>query len=234
MPGLLALLLTAGQLPVVRSVEFPAGVQATALTATVRIGNVARMSEGSGVILGREGTSVYILTAAHLVDKAQDQDLVITTFSADSYPNPDSAYRSGKVVAVAPGIRDLALVRILTSDRMPGSLSLCPPRDVPDGENIRALAVGCTDGEAPTALVDTIRGKRLVRRGAEGGTAYCWEVLGKHKGGRSGGPLVDRRGHLLGALSGTTRDRSYFCHTGEIRTFLRRSGYEWLARGDAR
>jgi len=234
MPGLFILLLTAGQLPVVRAAEFPAGLQATALTATVRIVNVPRRSEGSGVILGREGASVYILTAAHIVAKAQDQDLVITTFSADSYPNPDSAYRSGKVVAVAPGIRDLALVRILTNDRMPGSLPLCPSRDVPDGEDLRALAVGCTNGEAPTALVDTVRGKRLVRRGTEGGTAYCWEVAGKHKGGRSGGPLVDQRGHLLGVLSGTTRDRSYFCYTGEIRTFLMRSGYDWLARGDAR
>jgi hypothetical protein len=46
--------------------------------------------------------------------------------------------------------------------------------------------------------------------------------------GRSGGPLVDKRGLLIGVCSGVSKDKAYFCHIDEINAFLERNGFDWL------
>jgi S1-C subfamily serine protease len=225
----LVVALVAGQAPAARPADFPATVKLSSMKATVLVSNLSRTTEGSGVIIGRKGPAVYILTAHHVIDGAEG--LQIRTFPAGTLPDGAKDYRSAEVVAVEKGIRDLALLRLTTTDRMPGSLPLCPPAVVPADGGFQALAVGCGDGKPPTASVDRVIGKKLVRRGAKAEAAYCWEVERKHGSGRSGGPLVSARGYLLGVLSGTNRGKSYFCHTGEIHAFLKRSGYQSLAEG---
>jgi len=220
------LLLLPGQIETVDSPTFSKELQTDAVTATVRVVNLSKQTEGSGVVIGRKGSFVYILTAYHLVDRANR--LEVTTFSATSYPKPWKVYRSVRLVAKADDMRDLALLRIVTDDPMPGSLSLCPARLVPDGMGFKALTVGCARGEAPTCLVDEVNGKKLVRRQAADKPAYFWEVDRKQRGGRSGGPLVDRRGYLLGVCSGTNKEKSYFCHADDVRAFLKGSGFDWL------
>jgi hypothetical protein len=105
---------------------------------------------------------------------------------------------------------------------------LCPARLVPAGKDFEALTVGCSEGEAPTCLVDVVAGKRFVRRGAAAKPVPLWEVDRRHLGGRSGGPLVSKAGHLLGVCSGTSKEKTYFCHTEEIRAFLKESGLDSL------
>jgi len=215
-----------GQLETVESPPFSKELQTNAVLATVRVVNLSRDSEGSGVILGRKGAFVYVLTADHVVEKADH--LEVATFSASSYPKPRKVYRSVRVVARAGDTRDLALLRLVTDDPMPGSLSLCPARLVPRRKRFKALTVGCGEGEAPTCQVDEVTGKKLVRRHPGGKAASMWEVAGKQLEGRSGGPVVDKRGSLLGVCSGTNKEKSYFCHVEEVRAFLRGSGFDWL------
>lgn len=206
--------------------DFPQNVRDSAVFATVKVLNVTQQTAGSGVVVGKKGAAVYILTAAHLV--GPDDVLEIHSFSPESYPKADSVHRPAEVVATAGGVRDLALLRVTTPDPFPNALSLCPPQGVPDEESFPALAVGCGAGEAPIASVEKVLGKKRVRREEKDDTAYCWEVEGKQKLGNSGGPLVDRKGLLLGILSGANRGSSYFSHRDEVQRFLRQNGYGWM------
>jgi Trypsin-like peptidase domain len=220
------LLLLPGQIETIESADFSAKAQTAALTATVRIRNLEVMAEGSGIILGRKGGFVYILTAQHVI--AKTKRLEIATFTAASYPRPARVYHSCVVVAQTNDLRDLALVRMVTDDKMPGSLPLCPARLAPDEKDFKALTVGCAADKPPTCLLETVGGKKRIRRQAEEEPAAFWEVGTENPEGRSGGPLVDKRGLLIGVCSGVNKDKAYFCHIDEINAFLERNGFDWL------
>jgi hypothetical protein len=217
------LLLLPAQVQNEQAGEFPGKLQTAALTATVRIVNPAQKSEGSGAVLGRKGEFVYVLTARHITAKADR--LEVTTFSATTYPRPTKVYEA-TVVASSTPIRDLALIRIATQDEIPGSLPLCPAQDERERKPFQALSVGCSGGAAPTCLIDQVLGNKKVQRKMEEGAAFCWEVERKQEPGRSGGPLVDQRGYLIGICSGTNREKSYFSDMKEIRAFLKPHGFE--------
>jgi S1-C subfamily serine protease len=76
------LLLVPGDIDTVDSQDFPGEAQVQAVTATVRVGNLSRDVEGSGVLLKRNGPLVYVLTANHVVDGSRR--LEVTTFSTDT------------------------------------------------------------------------------------------------------------------------------------------------------
>jgi S1-C subfamily serine protease len=219
------LLLVPADLPVLDSPTFTRADQSAAITATVRVTNRAKMSEGSGVIVKQEGPFVYVLTAAHVV--AEADSLEVATFSAKSYPEPARVYRSAEVLARAAGA-DLAVLRLATRDPMPGTARLCPPNRVPDGAEVVALAVGCSEGDAPTCREERAVERRVQKPGEREATR-CWEVAKVSAGGRSGGPLLDRRGLVIGVLSGNGDGKGYGAHVLEIHAFLRANGLKWLA-----
>ena len=69
--------------------------------------------------------------------------------------------------------------------------------------------------------------KRARRPGVE--TAVrVWETSQPPAQGRSGGPLLDRQGQLLGIGSGSSGGKGYFSHLDEIERFLKRNGLQWL------
>ena len=221
------LLLVPGQMEGRDSVDFLKKLQVRATTATVRVYNPAKKSEGSGVIVGRQGPFVYILTAHHFV---QDADQVeITVFSEQSYPKADQVYRGAKVVARAADIRDLALIRMVTDDKTLGVLPLCPSSEIPKGDRFPALALGCTQGQAPTGAINNIVGKKKIRPKAGGDAAFFWEWNDAVAKGRSGGPLIDQRGYVVGICSGTSDGKGYFTHPEEINRFLKQHVFDWLA-----
>jgi S1-C subfamily serine protease len=218
---LLLTALTAGQ---TETPDFPPATREAAVAATVRIFNPARNEQGSGVILAENGPFVYILTANHIVDQAER--LEIQTFSARSLPRPEAVYRSGVVFAQGKD-EDLAVLRLATSDRMPGRVHVCPPARVPKEAGFVALTVGCSNGRAPVCQQEKVTGlKRLRRPGAD--PVKLWETDREPAYGRSGGPLLDRQGQLLGIASGKSGGKGYFTHPEEIQRFFKRYGLQWL------
>jgi S1-C subfamily serine protease len=222
--ALTLLVMVPGVIETVDSPDFPKSSQEAAVTATVRVANVTKGTEGSGAVVGRGGPFVYVLTANHVVEGAER--LEVSTFSARSYPRPETVSSAADVLARSAEA-DLAVLRLAAPDPPPGCLRVCPPALVPGAGNVPALGVGCPEG-APTCVADVVRAKRRVRRpGAEGAASY-WETERPVVKGRSGGPLLDRRGYLIGVAGGTNADRGYYSHPEEIHAFLRRNGLKWL------
>jgi S1-C subfamily serine protease len=195
------------------------------MSATVRIVGADGGDTGSGVIIGRDKGGAYILTANHVVDGAKRVE--VRTYSKSSYPNPENIYRSAKVVAVSAEM-DLALVRLTTTDEMPGTMRVCPVKAIPARLDSPALSVGCRMGEAPVCQVEKLLGKKALRRPDQDKAVQTWVSARAPKKGRSGGPLLDKRGYLLGICSGAADGKGYYCHIEEIHKFLKRSGVEHL------
>jgi hypothetical protein len=219
------LLLVPADIDILDSKDFPKEAQVRAVTATVRIANKAGGAEGSGVLLKRTGAVVYVLTANHVVDGAKRVD--VTTFSAESHPKGAAVYRGAEVIAQSAEA-DLAVVRLTTRDEMPGSVAVCPPSRLPGGKDFVALSVGCGGGKAPACLLEDVKGKRKVRKPGADTAVLCWEAARAPAKGRSGGPLLDRRGELIGIDSGAGDGKGYYTHAEEIHTFLRRNGLKSL------
>ncbi len=219
-PWMLLLLIPGQQ---VESDDFPKTLQMKAVAASVRVVNRTERLEASGVILGRKDGAFYILTAGHYLNRPGR--LAVSTFTADSYPDAAHVYEKAEVVARARDIRDLALIRVETDDLPPGILPLCPERLLPPKGPFPALSVGCGAARAPVCLLETIREAKLVRLAGRMETALFWEAAGEQTPGRSGGPLIDRQGNVLGLASGTNDGKGYYCHAREIGRWLKSQGF---------
>ena len=201
--------------------DFPYKMQSEAMQATVRItgGN----SQGTGVIVGHKNDTLYILTAWHVVDGPRK--LTVTTFPLDADPEATKTY-TAEVMAHADK-KDLALLRIKTKDKPPGSVSLCPSKQVPASINFPALSSGCVDNNLPFTHVEKVlQAQKIVAGDLE---MRAWKLELAPEEGYSGGPLLDREGRLLGIASGRREGRGYYSHIDEIRAFLKREKLDWLA-----
>jgi len=156
----------------------------------------------------------------------------VATFTSESHPKAAAVYRKVEVIAQSAS-SDLAVLRLTTRDEMPGSVVVCPATKVPNGKDFAALSVGCEGGRAPTCAVETVKGKREVRKPGADATLSCWETANAPDKGRSGGPLLDRNGYLIGVDSGTGDGKGYYVHGDVLHTFLRRNGLKWLAEEKA-
>jgi S1-C subfamily serine protease len=219
------LLLALEQNGQVESKDFSMDAQATALRATIKVINLTTNHEASGVIVKQEAKAVYFLTAAHVAKP--DDKLAISVFTAESYPKAAEVYKSATVLASDPQ-RDIAVIRLFTTDTMPRVLPLCPPKKVVDGKDFPALSVGCGDDKAPLCRVETVIRKIKVQRPGEKGTTLTWEAAIAQAKGRSGGALVDKRGFVVGIASGTNDDHGYYVHIDEINRFLKENALDQL------
>ncbi|HEY7329199.1 MAG TPA: serine protease [Gemmataceae bacterium] len=220
----LCLLFVFGQLA--DSEDFPKAMQERALAATVRIVNRTRRIEGSGVLIGRKDKSTFILTASHLLERGDR--LEISTFSVKSYPDPDKVYSKAELVAFAKDMRDLALIRLTIDNPPAGSLVLCPPKLLPKDKEFEALSVGCGAGAIPLCLVENIKGTKQIRRSERMKPALCWESDSEQSPGRSGGPLLDRQGRVIGVASGVNEGKGYYAHADEIQRWLKSTDFSFL------
>jgi hypothetical protein len=91
------------------------------------------------------------------------------------------------------------------------------------------LSVGWEKGDAPNCLDESLKGKVRLKKPGLTNAVLCWEVERKPVAGRSGGPLLDETGLVLGVASGHDGKTGYYVHIDEIHAFLRLSGLRWLA-----
>ena len=220
MVGLLFLLLGQGD-----PSPFSETRKQSALAATVKIVNVSQRAAGTGVIIGRRGDFLYVLTARHVV--ADAKSLEILPFAEANPSQPMKPLREVRVVATSDEIRDLALLRIAVAEETFPVLLLCPARSLPKEAGFKALSVGCSLGRSPTCEPEEVIGKKKATRGPDGKPGVFWEVEREIPEGRSGGPLLDRRGMLIGICSGVSKEKGYFTHADEIRAFSGIHGF-WL------
>jgi S1-C subfamily serine protease len=218
------LLLIPGQ--AVEAKDYPKAMQMKALAATVRIVNRSNQSEGTGVILGRDRKGIYILTANHLV--ARSDRFEVDTYSEVSYPGPIKTYNKVKVVAQAKDVRDLALIRLETEDRPTGTIPLCPLNQLPASAKFEALSVGCGPRTAPLCLVEQVLKEKRIRRPPGRDTALFWETEIGQTPGRSGGPLLNPRGELIGLASGANEGKGYYSNVKEIQAWLKDVEFAFL------
>jgi S1-C subfamily serine protease len=176
------------------------------------------------VIVQRHGPHVYILTAHHIVARANKVEVHVRP----AKPGKPAVYRSAEVLARSAEA-DLAIVRLASTDTFPRPLPICPLVQVPAKRTFAALSAGWAGGEAPTTLVEAVKDKVLLRRPGQKNGSWTWQTQRKQTRGRSGGPLLDASGRVIGIASGHDGVAGYYGHPAELHRFLKRNGLSWLS-----
>lgn len=220
------LLLDPGRIETVASTDFSRDLQVAVTLATVQVINRQNDKDGSGVILRHQKPFTYVLTARHVVGDAEQVELRV--FSPQSYPAPALVVAAVEVVARAKDA-DLALLRFAPREPVSPAVRLCPRDEAPAGKGFQVLLTGCGSGDAPAGQIGDVTGTKRVRHPATGALSLVWELSVEPKQGVSGGPVVDRRGLVVGICSGTNSGKGYCCHLQEIHDFLKQNGFRWLS-----
>jgi S1-C subfamily serine protease len=212
--------------------QFPRAMQTKALTATVRLYHSASKGEGSGVVVKYARGIAYILTAAHVVPAVPHGDEVTITFfpktdARDAPPNDVKGTIKERMVN-----EDLAVIEVALKEAPPSVAPLCP-RDVAPPKTLTApqpvLAVGIGTLGAPEANVDRVRAHKLIKK-PDDSEAFHWEADQVQPIGKSGGPLLDKEGRVIGICTGTMNKKGYYLSIYEILSRLRSKGYEFLSK----
>lgn len=196
--------------------EVPKEIRDRGVAATVRVTNGADDTGGSAIVIARRGGHAYVLTAQHVVPKS---DTVEIRTIRGKPVKAEVLARSAQL--------DLAVLRFAASD-LPTPVPLAAAGAVPEG----VISVGWEEGATPKARAEEVKGKVRLRRPGEATPVLCWEAARAPAAGRSGGPLVDQSGRLVGIASGHDGTGGYYVHIDEIHTFLRANALRWLAEDE--
>jgi len=181
------------------------------------------MGDGSGVVIGQKDGFAYMLTAAHV---AQSGLVELKFTSRANYPKPAWFGDGAEVIGRWPD-PDFALIRFPIRDRVVSILPLAPAWERPKVFPVNALSVGIGGGQASTAMQNQVVGKEFVRRtGRE--SAFFWQTAVPPEAGRSGGPLLDSQGRVIGVAVAYRGKVGYYAHHDEILAALKRDGFGWL------
>ncbi len=181
-------------------------------------------SFGTAVVVGHKDEFAYLLTAAHVVEGARDREFRF--FTRDSDPRPARTVKGGDVLFRSRK-PDFALLRVRVGDDRLPELKLAGPGQRPKRFPFEAVSVGCPFGGRPRARAETVSAKRLTRAN-DAPVAFFWQTAATPEKGRSGGPLLDPAGRVIGVCAAAQDDRGYFTHLDEILAGLTRAKYDWL------
>jgi S1-C subfamily serine protease len=212
--------------------ELSAEFRAAFLESTVHLHawREGRFSSATGVCVGRQGRTVYVLSAYHVIAAGDSYSLD----TCDGEGRVLRQYRRVELVAQWKE-KDLALLSFRT-DRPPRCAAL--GRTAPRGP-FWATGVGCNwdeerrQGQGPTVHQQLAAAEG--RYGHNGFDFHAWFTEAASVSGRSGGPLLDAEGYVVGLCHGgdrpgAERPRSVHVHLREIHAFLDRVGMAWLYR----
>jgi S1-C subfamily serine protease len=179
---------------------------------------------GTGVVIGTKDGFAYLLTAAHVVG---DFDAIDITFSSRStYPRPYWHPDRVKVQARWPD-PDVALLRFPLGDQHVAVLPLAPAWQRPRAFPVKTKSMGVGSDAVATPRAETIQGKEFVTRSGKK-LALFWRTEVGPEAGRSGGPLLDGSGRVIGLAVAASGARGYYAHHDEILAGLKRVGEGWL------
>lgn len=196
------------------------------LLSTVRIVNESTDGVGSGVILAQTQGSIYVLTAAHVVDDSQH--LEIHCFSGSS-SKPTREFSTVSVLATN-SVNDLAMLQVTTDNELPvNKIEIAPSGSRTSDEAVFVTTFGCSDGKAPSELVGSAK-PASIRQNEGGPVRLVWEFNRSSDHGRSGGPMLDEKSDLIGIASGVAGKKSYFAHLSALRKFLVDNDLQWILR----
>jgi S1-C subfamily serine protease len=164
---------------------------------------------------------MYVLTAAHCVNDMKTAD--VQFYSEDTYPDLTKSFPGAEVVARAPDA-DLALLRFVCRERLP-VLPVCQPDQVPTEKAFAAFSVGSYGDKAPTCELREITMTRIVKWTTARKGRLTWQTAQEPAAGRSGGPLIDAKGRLIGVCTGKGDGKGFYVHINEIHAFLKDNGF---------
>jgi hypothetical protein len=225
--GLVLLAALPGQF--LESKEFSKEIQTKALEATVRIFHPASQLEGSGVAVRYEKNMVYILTAAHGLPEGPRGDDVDVYFYPLSQPagwKPEPI-RASVIARMID--RDLAVIRFPLGKPPPAVALVCPRESpTPQERPLPVLTCGIGIVGTPEILLDQVGAHKQPKRPVS--RAIFWETDRVPTKGRSGGPMIDARGYVIGICSGTQNNKGYYTFVGEIQKGLEESALKLILR----
>lgn len=185
--------------------------------------HIGLANEGSGVVVGRKGDKLLALSAYHLF-QGKSKEGHATFFTAGDPPKGDKDLMKLELVDSWPDI-DLVLLSVEAPKLPISPLQLAPARSLPSKIRGTTHTAGCDKGY-PSLRAELLAGKVLTTKNAGEIDAFYWEMADPSIPGRSGGPLVDCAGQILGICSGTDRKgKGMYIHIDEIRAGLKRKGH---------
>jgi len=216
----------------VENPQFPKARQQAAYEATVRTYHPASRSYGTAVAVARRDQSVLFLTAAHLVpeqavagrEKEDVKRVELFVYTVQKHPKL-SSLETAYVRARIPN-EDLAVLEAVLPN-FPGVVPICPKPQFQLRLPMEVMTVGALEDGPPDIQFDTVRAKKLISK-PDGTKAIYWEADVPQKIGRSGGPMIDAQGHVIGIASGTWHEKGYYTYINEMYRALKDSGYAWL------
>jgi S1-C subfamily serine protease len=217
--------------------RLPEKIDERVRASVVSIQNHTQIGQANGVIVDQAGGTIYVLTAAHFFDAGNV--LSVTTYSPNQIPR-EKVHRAVRVEArLDKEVQDLAVLRV-EGVNVP-NLQVLPLAPVPAKKAIDSFtgfSVAFRERLGPQARAETVLEASSFKKNKMKEAAEFWKVKDEPELGRSGGPLVDQEGRLLGICSGSAgkdgNKAGYFTHISEIRRFLRSRGILFETQADAK
>jgi S1-C subfamily serine protease len=185
--------------------------------------------QGSGVVIGKKSLTYFALTAYHVVKDIGSFEL--DCYSEKTWPQPKVSKVSAIVDLFDESV-DLAVLKF----ELPVGIEIPVARLAKFDTDFRrvrfpVLSVGCDNGRPPSCEEDVTTGKKLVFK-ENNPVAFFWETEKASIPGRSGGPLFDSRGSMIGICSARQSNMSYYVHIDEIRRMLKNGKFDWLSNSE--